>query len=139
GFFRGERPPGIETFAVSGTYRENEGLDEGVDVGDIITIRRHILGFDTMPPERLLAGDVNNSGTIRVSDITRITRVILATSDWLTRPNWLVLPVGFSIDPTPVDPQAPIGIALNNPGVLEVTVDFYVLKTGDANGSVEGE
>ncbi len=139
GFYRGERPAGVEAFAVSGSYRASEALDEGVDVGDLITIRRHILGRDTMPPLRLLAGDVNNSGTIRVSDITRITRVILATGDWLTRPNWLVLPLGYPITPTPVDPQAPIGIALNNPGVLEVQVDFFVVKTGDANGSAENE
>lgn len=136
GIFRGERPAGVQTLAVSGRYRPDGPLDEGVDVGDLITIRRHILGRDTMTAVERLAGDVNNSGTIRVSDITQITRVILSTSTWQTRPSWLVIPVGYPLEPTPVDPQAPIAISLNNPGVREVAINFFVVKTGDANGSV---
>jgi hypothetical protein len=133
GNYRGQRPTGVETFAISGQYRPDGPLDEGVDVGDIITIRRDILGFADMTPLQQLAGDANNSGTIRVSDITRITRVILAIGDWGARPNWLVIPAGFPLDPIPVDPQAPIGISLNSPGAREVAVDFFVVKTGDAN------
>ena len=133
GNYRGERPAGVQAFAISGQYMADGPLDEGVDVGDIITIRRDILGFADMTPVEQLAGDANNSGTIRVSDITRITRVILATGDWGVRPNWLVIPVGFPLEPIPVDPQSPIGISLNSPGVREVSVDFFVVKTGDAN------
>ncbi|MEM1359645.1 MAG: hypothetical protein AAGF89_15690 [Bacteroidota bacterium] len=137
GNFRGERPPTVTTFAISGSYKADAPLDEGVDVGDIITIRRQILGLADMTPLAQIAGDVNNSGTIRVSDITRITRVILGIGDWGSRPNWLVLPVGFPINPTPVDPQSPIGIALNNAGVFELPVDFLVVKTGDADLNVD--
>jgi hypothetical protein len=136
GNYRGERPAGVQDFAVSGQYRPDGPLDEGVDVGDIITIRRDILGFSEMTPVERLAGDTNNSGTIRVSDITRITRVILAIGDWGSRPNWLVIPVGFPLEPIPVDPQLPIGISINSSGVREVAVDFFVVKTGDANLSV---
>ncbi|MEL7163179.1 MAG: hypothetical protein AAFN92_20635, partial [Bacteroidota bacterium] len=137
GFFRGERPVSETGFFISGVYRAGEGLEAGVDVGDIITIRRHILGLDTLPPLRLLAGDTNNSGTLRVSDISRITRVILDVDDWRGRPNWLVLPLGFPLVPTPVDPETPIGIALNNAGVFELPVNFVAVKTGDADGNVD--
>ncbi|MTB49897.1 dockerin type I repeat-containing protein [Lewinella sp. W8] len=135
GFFRGERPPGVSGFTVSGTYNPGPDLKTGVDVGDIITIRRHILGLDTMAAPQLVAADVNNSGTVRVSDITLITRVILNVATWGDRPNWLVIPVGFPIEPPPMDIDAPIGISLNNPAIHEVSIDFFVLKTGDADGN----
>lgn len=135
GRYYGERPSEVSTFTISGTYQEDSPLEQDVDVGDLITIRRDILGIATLSPANRLASDVNNSGGIRVSDITQITRVILAVDDWRGRPNWLVMPVGFPIDPTPVNPEAPVGIALNDRAVQEVEVDFYVLKTGDANGS----
>ncbi|MBC6993050.1 hypothetical protein QWY85_14470 [Neolewinella lacunae] len=135
GRFRGERPPLVTAFAISGTYGADLDLLTGVDVGDIIRIRRHILGLDTLTAERQVAGDVNNSGNIRVSDITQITRVILGLDDWRTRPNWLVIPAGFPLTPTPVDVGTPVGIALNNAGVFELPVNFFVLKTGDADGN----
>jgi hypothetical protein len=136
GRYYGERPSEVEAFAISGTYQEDGPREQGVDVGDLITIRLDILGLATISLANRLASDVNNSGGIRVSDITQITRVILAVDDWRGRPNWLVIPVGFSLDPTPVNPEAPIGIALNDRAVQEVEVDFFLLKTGDANGSV---
>jgi len=89
-----------------------------------------------LPAQRLVAVDANSTGTVRVSDITRITRVILNVADWGSRPNWLVLPVGLPLDPLPATPFEPVGIVLNNRAVQELNVDFIVLKTGDANGDV---
>ncbi|TXF91135.1 hypothetical protein FUA23_02590 [Neolewinella aurantiaca] len=139
GRYYGERPAEEATFAISGVYAEDGSLTNGVDVGDLISIRRDILGLDTLSPAERLASDSNNSGTTRVSDITHITRVILEVDDWRGRPNWLVMPFGFPIDPTPVNPETPIGISLNNRAVQEVEVNFYLLKTGDANGSAGNE
>ena len=133
GRYRGERPATEPAFAISGTFREEGPLDEAVDVGDLITIRRSLLGLSDLSIEGSVAADANNSGTIRVSDITLITRVILGVSDWDGRPNWLVIPVGFPLDPIPRDLGSAVGIALENAGVYELPVDFYVLKTGDAN------
>jgi len=137
GRFRGERPATEPAFAISGTFREDGPLDAGVNVGDLISIRRSILGLDTLTLPGRVAGDANNSGSIRVSDITLITRVILGVSDWQGRPNWLVIPVGFPLDPIPRDLGSAVGIALENAGVYELPVDFFVLKTGDANESGE--
>ena len=134
GRFRGERPPMATVFGVSGSYAGNGSLTEQVDVGDIITIRRHILGFDTLADVRLLAVDVNGSGTVRVSDITQITSVILDIANWGERPNWLVIPFGRPLDPLPANPVAPVGIQLQSAGLHELEVDFFVLKTGDASG-----
>jgi len=134
GRYAGERPNGVMVFGVVGRFGEGQPLTNGVDVGDIITVRRHILTLDTLPPERRLAVDINSSGTVRVSDITRITRGILGVGDWADRPNWLVLPVGFPLDPVPTDPAAPVGIQLNRAGQRNLDVAFFVVKTGDANG-----
>ena len=136
GRYYGERPAAQGAFAVTGSYGADDPRELGVDVGDLIQIRRHILNQVTLPPAQQLAADVNGSGTIRVSDITRTTRVILSIDDWGARPNYLVVPVGFPLDPLPADPAAPIGIALNNRAVNELTIDFFVVKTGDADGNI---
>lgn len=134
GRYRGERPPLDELFGISGTYLPDGPPTQQVNVGDIINIRRHILGFDTLTDVRMLAGDVNNSGTIRVSDITLITTVILDIGTWGDRPNWLVVPLGRPLDPLPQDPEAPVGIQLNSAAIHDFAVDFFVVKTGDASG-----
>lgn len=135
GFFRTERPPAETLFGIAGSFRPEGALTERVDVGDIINIRRHILGFDTLSPIEQLASDVNNSGTVRVSDITQITSVILDVTDWGERPNWLVLPIGFPLAPLPVSPNEPIGIELNSRAEHELRIDFFVVKTGNASGN----
>ena len=137
GVYRGERPALEEAFTIAGDFGANDLDARGVDVGDIITIRREILGFEDMLPAQRVAADVNGSGTIRVSDIISITRVILGLQDWGTRPNWVVIPAGFPLDPLPPNPAAPIGISLQNAGVYELPVDFIAVKTGDAAGNVD--
>ena len=137
GYYRGVRPPNVTAFTISGTYeRPVPSREIGVDVSDLISVRRHLLNITTLPTQRLVAVDVNSTGTVRVSDITRMTLVILNIADWDSRPNWLVLPIGLPLNPLPATPFAPIGIALNNRAVHEVNIDFVVLKTGDANGDV---
>jgi len=137
GFYRGVRPQNVSAFGVSGTYERDEpALELAVDVSDLISVRRHLLNLNPLSPERRLAADVNNTGTVRVSDITLMTRVILNVTDWRGRPNWLVVPVGYSLNPLPARPFEPIGISLNSRAVHELSIDFFVLKTGDANGDV---
>lgn len=137
GFYRVERPALTTGFFVAGDYRSDGPLDAGVDVGDVIAIRRHVLGLDTLSTEQLLAADVNGSGGLRVSDATRITRVILNVQDWGNRPNWVVLPINFPLDPLPVSVGEPVGVAINNFVDQDLVLNFFVLKTGDANQSVE--
>lgn len=135
GRYRGERPPLDGLFGIYGTYLPDGPATEQVNVGDIIGIRRHILGFDTLSSVGLLAADVNNTGTVRVSDITLVTKVILNIGAWGERPNWLVVPFGRPLEPLPQNPQEPVGIQLNSTAVHDFEVDFFVVKTGDANGN----
>lgn len=137
GFFRGERPPNVTAYQISGSFEEDGPLELGVDVLDIINIRRDILAQDTLAPTRRLAADVNGSGGVRVSDITRIVRVLLGIGDWQGRPNWLVVPVGYPLDPLPSRPQDPIPIQISDRSRHDIAVSFFVLKTGDTDGSAE--
>ena len=134
GSYRTERPPTIPGFFVSGRYDTDGPEENGVDVFDIIAIRRHILRLDTLNPRQLLAADVNNSASVRTSDIIGIVRVILGQGDLTARGNWLVLPDDLPLDPLVPDVFRPLGLALNSPLNPDVRLDFLVLKNGDATG-----
>ena len=135
GRFYTERPALTESLTVSADYGEDLPLAEAVDVGDLITLRRHIVGLQTLDIPQQVASDVNGSGSLTVTDITQATRVILGVGNWGIRPNWLVLPAAFPLNPIPRNPAAPIGLTINDPGLHELTLDWVLLKSGDANGS----
>jgi hypothetical protein len=109
----------------------------GVNVVDIIAIRRHILSLDTLNAQELIATDVDNSGVESVSDIIQISRVILGLSDWVDRPNWIVYPRLLPITPLPVNVFGPFNINITNSNAGVITLDFEVLKNGDANLNAE--
>ena len=63
-----------------------------INVGDLISIRLHILGEQEITdPYQKIAADVNNSGTIRASDIVMLTRNILV-GEPLTVPAYRFVP-----------------------------------------------
>jgi len=65
-----------------------------VNILDILSIRRHILGMEELPkPFYWIAADVNNSGTITTLDLIQIQRVILGVSDRFgSVPSWRFVP-----------------------------------------------
>ncbi len=137
GYYRAERPDRAAFFTVRGSYDSLGQPENGVDIFDVIGLRRHIIGFDTLPPAGLLAGDVNNSGTVRASDVVGITRIILGTHGEQVRGNWLVYPTALPLTPIPRNPQLPLGVALNVRPNHELILDFTVRKNGDTNGDAE--
>jgi hypothetical protein len=72
--------------------------DPGVTVTDIVNIRRHIVRleiFDT--PFKMVAADVNLSGTVSVADVIKLRR-FLAELDELPAGNWTFIDSSFAID-----------------------------------------
>ncbi|MEL6355651.1 MAG: hypothetical protein AAFQ37_01845 [Bacteroidota bacterium] len=129
------RPEGVTTVNVATQYLD--GVDEtGVNVIDIIELRRHILAFDTLSPLALLAGDVNDSGMETTGDIVQISRVILGLQSWGERPNWIVFPSVLQLDPLPSGAFGPFNITFNNPNAGVISLDFLVVKNGDVNFDV---
>lgn len=108
----------------------------GVNVTDIIALRRHILGLEFLNDRKLVAADVNNTGTETVGDIVRISQVILAITDWQDRPNWLVYPSLLDISGLPANIFGPFDITIPNPDAGIITLDFEVSKNGDVNDNV---
>lgn len=126
------RPDNATNLSIATNYVFGDELT-GVNVTDIIAIRRHILSLDTLSAQQLVATDVDNSGQETVSDIIRISRVILALSGWIDRPNWIVYPRLLPITPTPVNSFGPFNINITSSNAGVITLDFEVVKNGDAN------
>ncbi len=127
-----ERPEGATALNIATAYDFGDELT-GVNVVDIVAIRRHILAFDTLSPLQLVAADVTNDGQVSIGDIVRISQVILGLRQWEFRPNWFALPALLALDPTPAAAFGPFDININNPNAGLITLDFELLKNGDVN------
>lgn len=120
-----------------GVYKATETpATRGVTTLDIALIRRHILALVRLDsPYKVLAADVNNSGSITTFDIAVIRRFILGLTDSLPAGLWQFV----SSDVQFADPVKPwpyeetriyTEIAANYTGQ-----DFIGIKLGDVNGS----
>ncbi len=126
------RPNNAISLGIATSYTFGDDLT-GVNVVDIVAIRRHILALDTLAPLQLLAADVTNDGQVSIGDIVRISQLILGLRDWEFRPSWLVFPSLLAIDPLPINVFGPFSIQINNPNAGIITLDFEVVKNGDVN------
>ena len=112
----------------------------GVDVVDLLVMRRHILGLLTtsLTNIQLFAGDTNDSGDVDATDLLIIKRLLLGVSTQFPISSWHFVP-----KTTANDPNFPANITI--PDVFQVTFtattmgfDFIAVKTGDVNGSADG-
>jgi len=77
---------------------ERTADDLGVSVGDVIKIRRHIADVEPFTsPFQMIAGDVNMTDNVTVSDVVLIRRY-LAALDVLPSGNWAFVDAAFAID-----------------------------------------
>ena len=130
GSFTLDLPALTQRVSVASDYAASGDQENGVDIFDIIAIRRHILGLDTLTGPALIAADLNNSGTIRTSDIIAITRLILNTRDIGPRGNWLLLPT--TLDPEAVPTDVHLGVTVDVGAGLELVLRKNGDVTGDA-------
>ncbi|PHI19398.1 hypothetical protein CEQ90_12830 [Lewinellaceae bacterium SD302] len=131
------RPENTTSVNIATFYDEGDE-DFGVNITDIISLRRHLLGLDTLDARTLVAADVTNNGVESVGDIVRISQVILQLSNWIDRPNWLVYPAILDISGLPSNIFGPFNIGIANPDAGIITIDFEVSKNGDVNDNVYG-
>lgn len=110
----------------------------GVSTMDVLLIKRHILGLDRLDtPYKLLAADVNRSGTITGSDLVAIQRLILGRTDHLAgNPSWRFMDADYEfIDPdNPFQDNLPELVQINNADA-PVLKDFVGIKMGDVNNT----
>ena len=109
----------------------------GVSTADIVKIQRHILGIETLnSPFKLIAADVNNSGSITASDISDIRRLVLGVTDKFAKvDSWTFIPGSYQFA-DPLSPwTAPREAVVQ---VLEAklyTENFMAVKMGDVTNN----
>ena len=112
----------------------------GVSTYDVVLLMRHILAIDKLnSPYKLIAADVNGSGTISTGDILALRKAILAiTDDFGGTASWRFVDATYTF-PNPTNPfEATFPEKLNVSNLdHDMTADFVSIKIGDINGSAE--
>jgi hypothetical protein len=111
----------------------------GVSTYDLVLISKHILGITALnSPYKLIAADVNNSGTISTLDMILIRqRLLLQREDFSAQTNsWRFVPAHYSF-PNPANPWAAEFPEVLNINDFNGTAngDFVAIKVGDVNNS----
>ena len=112
----------------------------GMTTFDLVLIRRHILGTETLnSPYKMIAADINNSGAITTFDIVEIQKLILLINpNFPNNKSWRFIR-GSYVFPNTLNPFTepyPQSIFVNNFLMDELNHDFIGIKIGDVNNSV---
>lgn len=133
----------IDELDMGGAYEvtphRNDDFTNGVSTLDIILITKHILGISTLDsPYKMIAADINKSGSISTFDIILLRKLILGiNSDFGSNTSWRFIDANFEF-PNPTNPWE-----TNFPESLDVNYlddhlsnqDFIAVKIGDVNGN----
>ncbi len=112
----------------------------GLSTLDIILMQKHILGivpFDS--PYKIIASDVNSSGSISAVDLLEMRKVILAVKDGFDNtPAWKMVDANYQF----FDIENPLGDVLPDSYEIKsldknMAIDFIGIKMGDVNLSAD--
>lgn len=126
-----------DNYSLTPIYTADSPIANGVTTADITLIRQHILGLELLnSPYKVLAGDVNRSGSVTTADITLIRRLILGTETNFTAGLWRFVPSNetFADATNPWTARWIRQYASLASGTLSGQ-DFKAIKLGDVNGS----
>jgi uncharacterized repeat protein (TIGR01451 family) len=138
GYYELEIPEGED--AIIAPFRNNDPLN-GVSTLDKLLIERHILGIEPLDsPYKLIAADVNHTGSITASDVVTVYDVILnVITEFPDNTSWRFV-TSATIFPDPENPFAePFdeAIAINDIAADVTGANFIAIKVGDVNGTAE--
>lgn len=107
---------------------------EGVDAWDLVLISRHILSLELLnTPEKLIAADANQSGTVTTFDIVQLRKVLLGTLPGVPDgTSWRFVPTDYiftNVD-NPFIPMFPETIELPALSADQFGLDFKGIKCG---------
>ncbi|MEM8523666.1 MAG: T9SS type A sorting domain-containing protein [Bacteroidota bacterium] len=119
--------------------KDNNHL-EGISTFDLIIISKHILNVERLDsPYKILAADVNNSGTVTTNDMIALRKIILGQADGFpNNTSWRFIPRDY-IFPNVNNPWTedfPESLNFNDIEEDMEEGDFVGIKVGDVNGSV---
>ncbi|MEO1628716.1 MAG: dockerin type I domain-containing protein, partial [Bacteroidota bacterium] len=113
----------------------------GVSVFDIVMIQRHINAIELLDsPYKLIAADVNNSGSITAFDLLIIQQLVLGLiSDFPNVDSWRFVEAAYAFpDPTnPFSSPFPESIDFINLAASSFGNDFIGVKMGDVTESAD--
>lgn len=118
---------------------KNVNHPNGVSSFDIVLIRKHILDVSRLDsPYKIIAADVNGSGTVSGLDMVIMRKLILNDIQaFPDAPSWRFVPADFEF-PNPENPfetPYPLSISLDQADRDVEHQDFIAVKTGDVNYS----
>ncbi len=120
-------------------YQNNNPLN-GVSTFDIVLMAKHILEIDLLDsPYKMIAADINKSGTITTIDMVELRKLILFIDDeFANNTSWRFVEAAFVFpDPTnPFETLFPEIVDINGLSADEIH-DFVGIKIGDLNGSAQ--
>ena len=133
----------FENLSSGGSYSIAPSHDydhlNGISTLDLVMLQRHILGLSQLDsPYKLIAGDIDKSDNITAIDLIELRKLILGLYDELPdNESWVFVPQSHKF----VDPNNPWSFPESIEYYdLETSMessDFYAVKVGDVNGSVE--
>ncbi len=128
-----EHLPKYDNFKLVPSF-EDEPLN-GLSTADIVLIQRHILGYQELDsPYKIIAGDVNNSGSLSAVDIIELRKLILGKQKEFSNSTvWRFVESGQKF----VDPASPFPYhqTMNLTALNQDANDmnFVGVKTGDVD------
>ncbi len=111
----------------------------GITTYDLVLIKRHILGMDTLDtPYKIIAADANGSNSVTTVDVVVLTRLVTGMiSELPDVPSWRFVPQDY-VFPDPLDPFAeafPELIEIPELSSDWLDANFVAIKVGDVNCS----
>ncbi len=115
----------------------DENYNDGVSTLDLVLIQQHLLEIRKLDnPYKVIAADINNSGSISASDLLQLRKLILGIySELPSNDSWRFVDAAYEF--TDVNDPFPFNDKLNMEAMLEdyTDADFVAVKIGDVNNS----
>ncbi len=129
----------------NGTYTLRPFKDgddrNGITTLDVLLIQAHLLGANTLDtPYKLIAADVNNSGTITAADILELRALLLEETDaFASNTSWRFVDSQFEFPQAsnPWTTEFPESITTTDLTSCQFDLDFVAIKVGDVNGTAK--
>ncbi len=111
----------------------------GISTYDLVIISKHILGVQPLTsPYKMIAADVNKSGSVTALDMVHLRKLILhIDSEFQNNTSWRFVDKNFVFaNPTaPFASSFPEVISFNDLTADELEANFVAVKVGDVNDS----
>lgn len=120
------------------TPKENSAVSQGVNTGDLVIIRKHILGIETMTSGiQIIAADVSNNGRVSTGDLLQLQRLILGIyEDFPNNQSWRFINA-LDLATGQLDlSNFTEAFTIDNLTTDTADVDFIGVKIGDVSNAV---